>query len=467
MCDGEGDGPGSGVTGPGGMGTMGGISPDVAVDTSSIGMSTADSTGMGIIGELATAVVSALAAAAATGLTGSPIAGGLAGKGVSAAINALSQTSVGQSVVDGIMSGNLAQDDAAAAVASAMQSGDIDVGAATNFVGGTTAMGKDSGNWLTGKTTAPSATSLSTMTPEQSALLKQLNELLGGKTGEGGEFIPGQLGQGVPAYEGKLTAGPTGMEEKGWGAISSLLSGPQQSATSKTAIDKILQGTAQGVQKYDVGEFDPAAIQSWYQDALVKPAMDTWEKSVVPQIQEKFIGQNAGSSGAANRAISGSAEDMMSNLNAQLATALYGEKGAFDTRKFTSETDYIKNLFSAGQNDATRAAQVPVMENASMENFMKAIGLGTSAGATERGIEQQGLNEEYMKWLSSQGYSNPYLSLLSSALGQRASENVVNPGSQQSGILQDVLAPAFGSYMGSESGSEAITNLFSKLFSEG
>ncbi len=34
--------------------------------------------------------------------------------------------------------------------------------------------------------------------------------------------------------------------------------------------------------RFDVGEFDPGAIQDWYENALVTPAMKTWEKDIVP-----------------------------------------------------------------------------------------------------------------------------------------------------------------------------------------
>ena len=293
-----------------------------------------------------------------------------------------------------------------------------------------------------------------TMTAEQQGLLKQLNELMSG-----------QLGQGIDPYQGDLTAPASPLQNQAWGQISQLLSGGTQSDTSRQAIDRILQGTtnvpgAVDVEGYDVGEFDPTAIQTWYQDALVNPAMSTWEQSVVPQVQEKFIGQNAGSSGAANRAIAGSAENMMTGLNAQLANALFGEKQAFDTREFAagmdkagkqfqSETDFVNRLFSSGQGDLDRMTAIPGLENQSMESFFRAIGLGEGAGATQRDISQQGLNEAFSRWQAGQAYNNPWLNLLNSALGQSSFENVVQPDIQKSGLLQDLIAPVATAWAGS------------------
>lgn len=300
---------------------------------------------------------------------------------------------------------------------------------------------------------APRIDQAPTLTPEQQATLKKLNELVGG-----------QLGTGATPYSGQLTPGASGLQTQSWDAISKILGG-QSGGASQDAISRIMQGSsnvpgAAPVKGYDVGEFNPSAIQSWYKDALVNPAMENWENSIVPQIQEKFIGQNAGSSGGANRAIAGSAKSLMSDLNAQLASALMGEKGAYDTRKFTagmdtagkefqSETDYVNRLFSSGQDDLNRIMNVPGMESTSMNDLFKAIGLGSDAGATQRDITGQGLNEEYTKWQQGQAYNNPWLSMLAQALGIPAFENVVQPEVQKSGLMQDLIAPVAQGYASS------------------
>lgn len=306
---------------------------------------------------------------------------------------------------------------------------------------------------MLGKVDPATLSSVSKLTKEQSELLQKLTGILSG-----------QVGAGAEPYSGTLTAGASPLQKQSWDAISDLISGGTQQDSSKQAIEKLLSGTtnvpgAVDVKGYDVGEFDPAAIQDWYQNALVKPAMDTWEKNVAPAVQEKFISQNAGSSGAANRAISGSAADLMTQLNAQLADKLQTEKGAFDTRKFgagmdtankefASETDFVNRLFGAGQNDLGRLTTVPGLENQSMDAFFKALGLGTDAGATQQGVDQNALIEEYTKWQQSQPYNNPWLKLLESSMGTSASEPVVTGGSSQEGWLKPAteIAKIIGSW---------------------
>ena len=425
---------------------------------------------------------------------------------------------------------------------------------------------------LMGSTTPSTLSSASKLTDEQTELLRKLTGI-----------ISGQVGEGAESYPGDLTAGPSPLQQQSWDAISGLISGGTQPGASKQAIDKILAGSivpgpasvsqytpqpfdpdattglfsqamagaptfdpsattdlfsqAMGTSAdtfrpdmvkewYQTGEFDPTAIQDWYQNALVTPAMAEWEKKIAPTIQEKFIGQNAGSSGAANRAISGSASDLMTNLNAQLADKLASEKGAYDTRKFSSGmaaadallgekgaadtrqfasgtglanallggqqtagaqqystasslanallggqqvaggqqftagmagtgaenqaiTDYINNLFSAGQADLTRATAVPGMENQSMQGLFQALGMGTTAGATQQGMDQNALIEAFTKWQQEQPSSNPWLQFLKPAMQTSATEPVVLGGSTREGALgplANILSAVIGNW---------------------
>lgn len=291
------------------------------------------------------------------------------------------------------------------------------------------------------------------LTEDQKKLLKQLTEQIGG-----------QLGQGVAAYGGDTAAGASPLQNTAYSKIQQMLKqNPQQNATALSAINKVMQGSdttpMQNVEGYDVGEYDPAALQTWYKSALVDPAMKNWEESVVPTLQEKFVSQNAGSSGAANRAIAGSASDLMTNLNSQLATALYGEKGAYDERKFTAGmdttnkeyqagSDYLSRMFEGGQADLTRATQVPGLANATaqqpFEQLMAMITQGQAAGGTQQATDQNQLNAEYQKWLSKQGYSNPWLNLVPATLGTSALSPIVQGPTQSQGLLQSLLGAAGG-----------------------
>jgi hypothetical protein len=260
----------------------------------------------------------------------------------------------------------------------------------------------------------------STLTGGQSDLLNQLTSLLGG-----------QLGSGVQGYGGEVVPGASELQQKTFDALGGLFGDGgmfQPSSTSKDVVDKIMAGT-------DVGTFDPTATQDWYQNALVNPAMENWSKTIAPQVQEKFIGQNAGSSGAANRAISTSASDVMKGLNTDLANALYGEKNTFDTRKF-----------EAGQNDLNRMLQAPGVESQSNTSFINNLLSAAGLGGTQRDITSQQEGADYQKWLSQQGYNNPWLQMLGQALGTQAVENIpvgINPSLFDQAGLNFISAKRF------------------------
>jgi len=396
-------------------------------------------------------------------------------------------------------------------------------------------------DFLFGGSDDPSVSQATTLTDDQKKLLDQLTGLMGG-----------QLGTGVSPYPGTMTSGPSGLETQSWDMISKLMSGASNGSlggASQDAISKVMGGTTNlpsavnvkdfnvpgpvnvsdmnvpgktdvsrfTPQGFDVGEFDPGYIQDWYQKSMVAPALQQWESDIVPQVKEHYIGQNAGSSQAANRAIAGSAEDLMTGLNSNLADVMFGEKQAYDTRKYDSGMDLVNKLFEeqstargldvqtgenmadrlqqagltkqgldfqsgsnyannllnsllqkqwlqydadtnaanqkyqAGQADLDRMMNVPGIEGQFINNLLGISSAGAGAGATQRGIDQSKLNEEYQKWSSSQGYNNPWLNLMPTALGTSAFENIVDPGSQQSGIFQSLIMPLLSAKMSSGS----------------
>ena len=301
----------------------------------------------------------------------------------------------------------------------------------------------DVGSLLFGKTDPARNMQLPTMTDGQSALLKQLNEL-----------VSGQIGKGIEAYGGTRTAGASPLQTQSWDMLSKILEDTDPHG-SKAVIDRIMGGSSEptGVQAqgYDVGEFDPSATNQWYENALVNPAMDMWEKRIAPVVQEKFIGQNAGSSTSANNAMASSAADLMSGLNAQLADKLFGERQAHAGREFTAGMDQVGRQYDADntiaqilnnneQADLNRLLHIPTLKSQGNADIMNLLNMGTNAGGQQRGIEQEAIGGEHEQWAQSQGYNNPWLQLLAPLLNARQSENVVQPATQQEGIAPSLLA---------------------------
>lgn len=281
---------------------------------------------------------------------------------------------------------------------------------------------------LFGSTKGPEVKNVDTLTPQQKELLNSLSSI-----------VNQQLGAPGKTYGGSWSAPASGIQSQLFKTVEDLLKGTtgEPNALAQTNAQKMSKGFT--APKISAGTYDPAAVQQWYTDALVNPAMQTWEKDIVPQVQEKFISQNAGSSGAANRAIANSAEDVMSNLNSQLANAMYGEKQAFDTRDFTAQQSNASNKLATnalnleGLSSGGRLGIAA--DTGGFQQLATLLGIGTQTGAQEYGIDQGKTQADYQKWLSQQSYSNPWLRYLGTALNTQGFTPVVQGAVQQEGLL--------------------------------
>lgn len=110
-----------------------------------------------------------------------------------------------------------------------------------------------------------------------------------------------------------------------------------------------------GVQGPSVGSYDPSAAMAMFNQNVKNPALKTWEQDILPQIQEKFISNNAGSSGAANRAIARSGADLNADLSGQLSNLLYQDKNDYLGRKFTADEAFRDRSLAAGESFAGRS----------------------------------------------------------------------------------------------------------------
>ena len=284
---------------------------------------------------------------------------------------------------------------------------------------------------------------VSTLTREQRQLLDQLTGLLGG-----------QLGTGVTPYQGQRVPGLTGMQQQGLGLFGGM-GGMAQSAQGITqsalgqfnpALGGQYQAMATPALQSSLANWDPASAQDYWQKAFVQPGMRNWTENVAPMIQERFAGQNAADSGLLTRELARSGQSLTTDLNAQLADIMYSGEQAQRNRQLSAipqaqglgmmGTDILNAILGG-------AGQMPGMIGQQM--------LG--AGEMERGVQGQQMAAEQAKWLESQGYQNPWLNLLPTALGTSAFENVIQ---QQGPGLFASMMPGIGQALGSAGGLQGI-----------
>ena len=263
------------------------------------------------------------------------------------------------------------------------------------------------GDFLFGEDKEVKTQKIERLTPGQMALLNELTGLL-----------KGQLGQGVEPYPGQLVAGPSGIQQQ----LLQLLSPEGGSVGGLTG-----QG-AEYVSKLLGQQFNPEETTEYWQKAFVQPAERSWRENVVPVVMEHYAAQNALDSGAARRALARSGTDLQTQLNAELAKLLWGEK---------------QNLIGRQDTAATMGLNL-------LPQLM-------GAGTEQRAITQQQLQEPYQKWQMSQPWANPWLQQLPAALEVSPYQIDTYTTGGGTGLLGSILPTAAQAGMGALAGHFAGT----------
>lgn len=227
--------------------------------------------------------------------------------------------------------------------------------------------------------------STSTLTPEQSNLLKTLIDQTSAGVKGGGQF-----------YQGQRTAPASQLQSNAFSSINSLLQGTN-----------LQQPMTDALTKPESDSFDFQGTQDFYKKAIYDPAMQTFMNETAPAIQEKFVSQNSLESGGYNRALTKGISDMTTDTTGQLANILYGSQEAQKTRDFNANESYNNRALSA----------------TSLLNQ-----LGLTAGAAQRGITQEGLTSNLNTFNEQQEYNNPYLQIALQLLNPQPVSPIITQG---------------------------------------
>ena len=214
-------------------------------------------------------------------------------------------------------------------------------------------------------------------------------------------FAGDNTGTGLSPYGGELSAGASPLQNQSFDAINAMLSGGGILGQGRDALSGLLS------------DFDPTEALSTWRATVGDPMMDAWQDEILPKIKEEFIALGAGSSGAANRAIAGSGEDLAESMGQNLARYLFDAGEAHKNRQATAA------------DEALSYAATPVQ-------------LGLSAGAAQRGISQDALSADYQEWLRTRAENNPALALAMNLLGVRSFQPLYDKG-DTSGNSEDLL----------------------------
>lgn len=259
-------------------------------------------------------------------------------------------------------------------------------------------IGKAIGGLLGGHTSKPKYKQYPRYTPKQEEVL---NKML--------DWVSPNIGKGIEPYSGQLTAQTSPLLKQAFENVQDLgMQNISQSQPYQQGLG-LLSSLAQ--------PYSPEQAQQYWQQAFYEPALRQYEQDLLPKLQERFIANNAVDSSAFNRAIARSSEDLMKDLGSKLAETIFQDRARRENLQASLPAQFMQY------------AQTPL-------NFeMQKAGLLSNLGQIQRGIEQQGLQEQYQKWLMSQPWNSPYNKLALSLLGQQAYIPYIQPGSYQPGLL--------------------------------
>jgi hypothetical protein len=71
----------------------------------------------------------------------------------------------------------------------------------------------------------------------------------------------------------------------------------------------------------------PEEMQNIFQKTYVDPAMQAYQRNILPSIQQRFVDLDAGSSSALNQALAQSATDLSTSIGSQYGQFLQGQQG--------------------------------------------------------------------------------------------------------------------------------------------
>jgi hypothetical protein len=242
---------------------------------------------------------------------------------------------------------------------------------------------------------------ISRLTPEQSALLKNLNVLIGG-----------ELGKGMEPYPGEVIPPASDLQTQAFSMLGALGEGTPMTEERANAIMDLLGGTP-GFQYDEQAKSD---LESYYQTAIVEPSKAEFQDTL-DAIAHQYGIRGAAASGSMYSSMAKEANRYQTNLDALKAGLIRGDI----TASRDSKEAALNRVIGATQESRAEETYVPTALLA--------------GGAQERGIAGEQMSEGVWDWMVSQPAYNPWLGYLGTALGTPAYTFASQPSSAGTGLF--------------------------------
>ena len=255
-------------------------------------------------------------------------------------------------------------------------------------------------------------TTLSNLDPGQQALQTKLEQIL-----------QSNLGEGVSSYPGTYTPGPSGTQTQLFDLVSKLLQGYGP-----------MQQEGMGVLTDLMQPYSDTKAKSYWDTAVRKPMMESWQKDILPEVMNQFANYDAAGSGPAMKAVAESGRRLDTDMGGILSKVLMDYENQYKNRGL----------------DASKAGL------AYPETLISSV---LPAANMQRQITAEQMWEPYQDWLYEQDYNNPWLKLLPQAMKPTFTNQAYQAGGVQGqqGVGPDIMKAIMGmggSIFGSKAGSE-------------
>ena len=268
----------------------------------------------------------------------------------------------------------------------------------------------------------PDLQTISTLTPEQQQLARQLAGLIG----QG-------LAQGIAPYTGQLSAGVPALLSQAQGATAGLLGAApvlgqmptyQQSPFMTQTLQPALARMLSGQPAFTV---DTEATQRAL-EAAQAPVVRQFQEQLLPQLREQYVGGGNFWSRARQEAEARAASSLAESLAAQRAQGALSDieaqrQAALQGAQIAAQVAPVAANFalqSAWQpfQAAMAARQQALSEwQAGTGTQLEAARLSGALAGQQYQIEQDALTRAYQEWLRTRPESSPYLQMAFQFLG--------------------------------------------------
>ena len=240
-----------------------------------------------------------------------------------------------------------------------------------------------------------------------------------------GNYLTPQMGQGVPGYTGKLTAGPSQYEQQGLNTLGNYIAQPSEATGWGSAA---LKTQLSGAPSTNI---NPQASEDYFNNSVRAPLMKQFNEDIMPQVRERYNSGGMFYGTPRERAENNALQDLEGNLVSQKSNLAYQDEQA---RRDLAESAAKRQLAALPQGLAY--SQEPLTRVAASQNY----------GDLPRTLEQTDLGNQFNEWLRTQPQNNPAIQTAMNYINMTQKGMYQQPGAV--GIIGSLDPTAVGSGLG-------------------